>query len=113
MNKWQRTDSAINNINTFVDGVLWDGDHPWDSFIYWLRQGPVHFPGNQHATLIEEHDGDDYEGESWFVFQMHGWGSGEKYYKRTTSVNSFGCTAHGETVEVSPCAVERTDWIPA
>ncbi|MBO0676911.1 hypothetical protein JRC04_05500 [Mycolicibacterium sp. S2-37] len=107
---WQRSDNAINNINNFVDGVLWSGDHPWDNFIHALRQGPVHFPGNQTATLIEEHDGDDYEGEAWFVFQMTGWGSGDKYYQRTTYVNSFGCNQNGETIEVTPVPVQRTDW---
>lgn len=112
MTKWERTQSPINDINTFVDGVLWGGDHAFDNFIHALRCGPVPFPDNQTATLVEDHEG-DWEGESWYVFQMTGWNSGDKYYKRTTSENSFGSSHDGETIEVNAVPVERTDWEPA
>jgi hypothetical protein len=102
-------DSHIEDINSHVT-TLWPGDHPWDSFIHHLRTGPVHFPRHRRATLVDEFvPGYGHPGESWFVFEIHQYG-GNKFYKRTTTENSFGSNYDGETNEVTPVEVQRTDW---
>lgn len=102
-------DLRIEDINNFVS-KLWPGDHPWDSFISVLRKGSVHFPGHKRATLADEYNpGYTSPGESWFIFEIHQYG-GNKFYKRTTTENSFGSNWDGETAEVTPVEVQRTDW---
>jgi hypothetical protein len=98
---------SVKKFDEAVDLIFGESEHTWDNFLCALRKGPVYLPTNVVAELAAERGGLD--GEAWFTTVVKGWG-GPWWFKRTTHSNSFGSTINGDTFQVQPVKVERTDW---